>query len=168
MDPILVFLDAHGDFNTWETSPSGFIGGMPLAMSVGRGEQTIAVGCDLRPLPEERVVLVGARDLDPGEDRAVAEAGVAVLDVSAVDSDALPGPLYVHIDIDVVDPTDMPAVNYPAPGGPSLLQVGEAVDQLVATGRVVALSFSCWNPSLPGAQTAAAATATLAARYAAG
>src|SRR5512136_997268 len=53
--PVLLWLDAHGDFNTWETTPSGFLGGMPLAMLVGRGDQTMAQAVGLRPLPESRV-----------------------------------------------------------------------------------------------------------------
>ena len=51
LNPTLIWLDAHGDFNTWETSPSGFLGGMPLAMMVGRGEQTMAETCRTIPLP---------------------------------------------------------------------------------------------------------------------
>src|SRR5207245_625703 len=66
VDPVLVWLDAHGDFNTWETTPSGFPGGMPLAMIVGRGEQTLTSALGLRTLMETDVVLSDARDLDPG------------------------------------------------------------------------------------------------------
>ncbi|HSR15845.1 MAG TPA: arginase family protein, partial [Gemmatimonadales bacterium] len=72
IDPALLWFDAHGDFHTWETTRSGFLGGMPLAMLTGRGEQTVVAGAGLRPLPDERVVLVDARDLDPGEEEAVA------------------------------------------------------------------------------------------------
>ncbi len=162
----LVFFDAHGDFNTWETTPSGFIGGMPLAMVTGRGEQPIVDGVGLTPLPDERVVLVDGRDLDPGEDTAIEGSGIAVSSVVDV-MHHLPesGPLYVHVDVDVVDPVDMPAMNYPAPNGPSLNQVADALAQLQATGRVAALSFSCWNPALPGAGIAAAATRRLAAPF---
>ncbi|MCL1692269.1 MAG: arginase family protein [Actinomycetia bacterium] len=65
-----------------------------------------------------------------------------------------PGDLYVHIDVDVDDPIDMPGVNYPAPNGPSGDAVADAVSALHATGRVVALSFSPWNPALDGADIA--------------
>src|SRR3990172_3538297 len=67
IDPGLIWFDAHGDFNTWETTPSGFVGGMPLAMLVGRGEQTMPAAAGLRRLAEARIVLTDARDLDPGE-----------------------------------------------------------------------------------------------------
>ena len=67
LDPVLIWFDAHGDFNTWQTTPSGFLGGMPLAMLVGRGEQTMPMAVDLKPLAEDRVILTDARDLDPAE-----------------------------------------------------------------------------------------------------
>ena len=51
VDPFVVFYDAHGDFNTWETTESDFIGGMPLAMAIGRGEMTIAEACGMRAVP---------------------------------------------------------------------------------------------------------------------
>ena len=63
----LVWFDAHGDFNTPQTTPSGFIGRMPLAMPCGRGEQTIVEGGRARVEPEANVILADAHDLDPGE-----------------------------------------------------------------------------------------------------
>ena len=161
--PTLVFFDAHGDFNTWDTTPSGFLGGMPLAMVTGRGEQTIVDGASLTPIPDGRVVLVDGRDLDPCEDELIEGSTITVASVADV-LDAVPpqGPLYVHVDGDVVDPSEMPAMNYPAPGGPSLSEVADAVAGLEATGRVVAFSISSWNPDLPGADIAAAAMHRLA------
>ena len=141
--PTLIFFDAHGDFNTWETSPSGFIGGMPLAMVTGRGEQTIVAGTGLTPLPDDRVILVDGRDLDPGEDSAVAESGIAHVTVDTIAHSLPPeGPLYVHVDGDVVDPGEMPAMNYPAADGPSLHAVRMAMIHLATTGRVVAFSVA--------------------------
>ncbi len=167
--PTLIFFDAHGDFHTWDTSQSGFIGGMPLAMVTGRGEQTIVAGAGLTPLPDERVVLVDGRDLDPGEDVAVAESGISHVSVDELAHTIPPsGPLYVHVDGDVVDPGEMPAMNYPAADGPSLHAVRMAMIHLVTTGRVVAFSISSWNPALPGADVAAAATLQLAAPFMAG
>ncbi len=164
ISPTLYFFDAHGDFHTWETTPSQFIGGMPLAMLTGRGEQTIVEQSGLRPLGDERVVLVDGRDLDPGEDDAIAASGVEVLTVAEVASrEPRPGPLYVHVDVDVVDPDDLPAVNYPAPSGPSLESVCSAVARLAASGRMVAFSISSWNPELPGAERAARASASIVA-----
>lgn len=161
--PTLLFFDAHGDFHTWETSASGFLGGMPLAMASGRGEQTIMEAAGLPPLDDDRLILVDGRDLDPGEDTAVAESGIVHTSVEDLMS-VLPaeGPLYVHIDGDVVDPGEMPAMNYPAPGGPSLTAVSDVMRQLAATDRVVAFSVSSWNPELPGAAEAESAIRQIA------
>lgn len=166
MDPALAWFDAHGDFHTWATTGSGFLGGMPLAMIVGRGEQTIVDAAGLAPLAESRVALIGARDLDPGEDDAVAGSTMTVLTVPGVEAwTPPPGPLHVHVDLDVIDPGEMPAHNYPAPGGPTLLEVRAALEHLAGTGRVAAVSFSTWNPALPGADRAAAAAARLASPF---
>ncbi|NND02489.1 MAG: arginase family protein [Acidimicrobiia bacterium] len=166
LDPVIFFFDAHGDFNTWETTPSQFIGGMPLAMATGRGEMTIADACDMEPLPDEDAILVDGRDLDPEEARALDDSGVAVVDVADIAA-RIPAdrPLYVHVDVDVVDPADLPAINYPAPDGPSLDSVAAAVATLAATGQVVAYSASTWNPALPEAAIAAAATNRLSAPF---
>jgi arginase len=165
VQPTVVFFDAHGDFHTWETTPSGFLGGMPLAMLTGRGEQTVLDGVGLRPIDDDRVWLVDGRDLDPGEDEAVAASGIHHVTVETIATSPPPGDLYVHVDVDVVDPEDMPAVNYPVPGGPSADEVARAVRALHATGRVVALSFSSWNPALEGADIAAAATLRIATPF---
>ena len=164
--PTVIFFDAHGDFHTWDTTHSGFIGGMPLAMITGRGEQTILAGAGLSPLPDERVVLVDGRDLDPGEDDAVAESGIAQVTVDEAAHSIPPaGPLYVHVDLDVVDPGEMPAMNYPAADGPRLREVRMAMIHLATTGRVAAFSISSWNPALPGADVAAAAARQVAAPF---
>jgi arginase len=166
IEPTLIFFDAHGDFHTWESTPSGFIGGMPLAMVTGRGEQTIVEAAGLTPLPDERAILVDGRDLDPGEDDALASSGVTVMTVDEVTHSEPPrGPLHIHVDTDVVDPADMPAENYPAPGGPPLAAVRRALIHLAVGGEVVAFSISSWNPALEGAERAAAATLQLAAPF---
>lgn len=152
IQPTLYWFDAHGDFHTWETSRSRFLGGMPLAMITGRGEQTIVEATGMTPLDDTSVVLVDARDLDEGEDSAVASSAVTVVSVDEVMKTApAPGPIYVHVDVDVIDPVDVPAVNYPSPSGPTADSVGAAVKHLAQSGRVVAASVSAWNPQLPGA-----------------
>ena len=79
VEPTLIWFDAHGDYNTWETTPSGFLGGMPLAMLVGRGEQTIMEGVRNSVLPEDQVILSDGRDLDPGEHESLAASKVVHL-----------------------------------------------------------------------------------------
>ncbi|MGB3713168.1 MAG: arginase family protein [Candidatus Promineifilaceae bacterium] len=148
--PSLIWFDAHGDFNTWETSPSGFLGGMPLAMLVGLGEQTIVEGIGMKILPEERVILTDARDLDPGEKEAVAGSGVKHLtDVADLLESPLPeGPIWVHFDVDILNTRELPAVSYPAPGGPSADLLRRVFKRLASTGRLVAVSLSSWNDEL--------------------
>ncbi|NOX62438.1 MAG: arginase family protein [Chloroflexi bacterium] len=150
LSPTLIWFDAHGDFNTWETTPSGFLGGMPLAMLVGRGEQTMPRAVKLAPQPEDRVIITDARDLDPGEREALAASRVHhlsdVIDLLQIDLPA--GPLYVHFDTDVLDPTAAPAQNYPASGGPTAEELSAVFRRLAQTSRVAAISMSTWNPAL--------------------
>jgi arginase len=148
--PMVIWFDAHGDFNTPETSPSGFVGGMPLAILVGRGDQTLPEAVGLEPVDENRVVLAGARTLDPGEAELVRASRITHLErVGELLEQPLPeGPLLVHFDTDVVDPSEVPAHHYPAPGGPSSEAVREVFHHLAASRRVAAVSVSTWDPRL--------------------
>lgn len=150
LDPKLIWFDAHGDFNTWETTPSGFLGGMPLAMLVGRGEQTMLKALELIPLAEDRVILTDARDLDPGEKRLIEEANIIHLpDVKSLLNTTLPdGPLYVHIDVDIINPAEAAAMNYLAAGGPSAKELRTVMKHLSRTEKIAAVSMSTWNPRM--------------------
>lgn len=150
VNPFLVWFDAHGDFNTWETSPSGFLGGMPLAMIVGRGDQRIPRGVGLAPFPESRVLLTDARDLDPGERISLQRSAVIHCpDPNRVVGHAFPdSPLYIHVDTDIISPVEAPAMNYPAPGGPSVIELKAVFRQLAMLAPIVAVSVSSWNPEL--------------------
>lgn len=146
--PTLLWLDAHGDFNTWETSPSGFLGGMPLAMLTGRGEQTIVEGLGLQTIDDSKVVLSDARDLDPKEKKALKASRVKhVPRFEDMLQNSLPGgPLYLHVDVDVIDAREAPGMEYPVPGGPSAQLVEAFLKRVDSTGRLAALSVSAWNP----------------------
>jgi arginase len=150
LDPTLIWFDAHGDFNTWETTPSGFLGGMPLAMLVGRGEQRMPRAVGLRSVPEEHVILTDARDLDPGEKRLVGSSKLKHLPkvTDLLDQPPPNGPLYIHFDVDVVDPREISAVSYPARGGPSVEEVKRVFKHLAEKGSIVGISMSSWNPDL--------------------
>ena len=158
MQPALLWFDAHGDFNTWETSPSDFLGGMPLAMLVGLGDQTMVEALALVPLSAERVVLADARDLDPGERALVQQSAVQhVPRVGELLTGDLPtsltsGPLYVHFDVDILHLDDVPAVSYPATGGPRADETKQLFERLAQETDVAAVSVSTWNPSLPDAE----------------
>jgi len=149
LDPVLLWLDAHGDFNTWESTPSGFLGGMPLAMISGRGEQTLMESAGAQPLPDAQVVLCDGRDLDTGEALALQASGVAhVTALGEVLALLQERPVYVHFDTDIVDPADAPAMSYATSGGPSLEETRAVFRQLAQTCQIVGVSMSTWNPGL--------------------
>jgi arginase len=150
LDPILIWFDAHGDFNTWETTPSGFLGGMPLAMLVGRGEQTMLMALELKPLAEDRVILTDARDLDPAEKLLIEDSNIIHLtDVGGLLKYNLPdAPLYVHLDTDIINPAEAPAMNYLAGGGPSVKELQTVMKHLNRTETIAAVSVSTWNPKM--------------------
>ncbi len=147
--PTLVWFDAHGDFNTWDTTPSGFIGGMPLAMLVGYGDPTLADGVGLEPLAEERVILTDARDLDPEERKLLESTEVRHLrDPRQLAENPPEGPVWVHFDVDVVDPSDVSAVHYPAPGGLRATAIEKVFRDLATRSQIAAVSLSTWSPKL--------------------
>jgi arginase family enzyme len=117
-DACVLWLDAHGDFNTPETTGSRYLGGMALAGACGLWDP----GLGGAPVPADRVVLAGVRDLDSAEREALEASDVTVIGASPVETlvavkNALDGaPVYVHLDLDVLDPEDFPA-QFPAPGG---------------------------------------------------
>ena len=147
-DPAVVWFDAHGDVQTPETTSSGYLAGMSLRLLTEYRPELIASRLGLRPVPEDRIVLVGARDLDPPEVTYLDQAPIRrrqVTDLSVAD---LPdGPLYVHVDLDVIDAAQLPSLRYPTPGGPDAGQVADALSLLFGTGRVAAVGIACsWFP----------------------
>jgi arginase len=152
----LVWIDAHGDLNTPDTTPSGFLGGMPFAELLGWCFDDWRRQAGLEPpLPEQRAVLVGGRDLDPGERENVDRSKLHESDDAAGALAALPAdaPLYVHVDTDVLDPSLTPDAGFPAPGGWSVQRLHDELATLAASGRVVAWSVC---PSAPPALDAEA------------
>ena len=147
-DPAVVWFDAHGDVQTPETTSSGYLAGMSLRLLTEYRPELIASRLGLRPVPEDRIVLVGARDLDPPEVTYLDQAPIRrrqVTDLSVAD---LPdGPLYVHVDLDVIDAAQLPSLRYPTPGGPDAGQVADALSLLFGTGCVAAVGIACsWFP----------------------
>lgn len=158
--PAIIWYDAHGDFNTPETSPSGFLGGMPLAALVGRGNEALMDAVGLAPIAEEDVLITDARDLDPEEGENLKSSGLQHFeDVAGLLSAVLPQkPLYIHFDTDVVRLEEMPPMNYPAQGGPTMEQTLDTLERVTREGDVVGILFSLWNQELDGAQTALEST----------
>ena len=150
INPVLIWFDAHGDFNTWETTPSGFLGGMPLAMIVGNGEQKLPEAVGLKTLPESKVILSDARDLDSGEKELIKKSKMTHLtNIETLLDFQLPdAPLYIHFDTDVVTAEESPAQNYLAKGGPTAETVRAVFNRLARTEKVIGVSLSSWNPDL--------------------
>jgi len=148
LDPDLVWIDAHGDFNTPETSPSQFLGGMPLAMAVGRGPQWMCEGIGLRPISEEQVLLVDARDLDPLEEEALKGSRVTHIPLSEISDIQFNGPVLLHLDVDVIDAEECGAFRYPVARGPSSYEVAAALADMERRSEIAAVSVSGWTGSL--------------------
>jgi arginase len=153
IDAGIVWLDAHGDLQTLETTTSGYLGGLPLRLLAGYRPELIAGRLGLRVVSEDQITLAGARDLDPPEVAYLAGARIRQARVEELDTGGLPagdlpdGPLYLHVDLDVVDSAQLPGLRYPAPGGPGPAQVAGALRAVLGTGRVAAVGIACtWYP----------------------
>jgi arginase len=145
--PVIVWLDAHGDFNTPDTTVTGFTGGMPLAMIAGRGDLTLTEAAGLAPTDERDVVLCDGRNLDPAERAALEQSKVTLVTDLARLLDYVPKdrPVFVHFDPDIIDAADAPAQQFPESGGPSLARVCEVLGKLGAERDVRAVSLAAWD-----------------------
>jgi arginase len=148
IDPSIVWVDAHGDLQTLETTSSGYLGGMALRFLVGYRPELVTGRLGTRPPPEERVVLVGARDLDPAEVEYLASAPMRRVALDDLTTEILPvGPLLLNFDLDVVDPAHLPGLRYPAADGPSVPAVLRAARTIIDSGQVAGLNIACtWQP----------------------
>jgi arginase family enzyme len=125
----IAWIDAHGDFNTPDTTPSGFLGGMCLAAACGRWDAEWPGTVD-----PARVHLLGVRDLDPGEEREVDAAGLTAEIPDGV-------PLYVHLDTDVLDPSVM-ASQFPVPDGWDARRLRAQLAELAAGCPIVGVEIT--------------------------
>ncbi len=156
----LIYLDAHGDFNTPETTPSGLIGGMDVAMLAGRGpEQLTNIFGNKPQLREEQISIFGARDLDPPEIKMLEVSRVHLYTMDRVRKlgaeqtmrevvDRLSAncdKIYIHMDIDVLEPTEMKAVHMNAPNGLGLGDCTKALHIVRETGRLCGLAVMVFN-----------------------
>jgi arginase len=158
----VVWLDAHGDLNSPETSPSGNVHGMVLAAALGRaGERFAGDGWGLPALVPSRVSLVGVRSLDEGERELLKELDACVFTMSDVDRlgveravrEALthvagPGFVHVSLDMDVVDPDVAPGVGTPVRGGLSYREAHLALELIAESGLATSLDVVEVNPIL--------------------
>jgi len=151
IDPSIVWFDAHGDLHTMESSTSGYLGGMALRFLLGANPDRVADRLGLRAVDEARAVLVDGRDLDPAEVDYLATSPVRRVAVDQV-AQALPdGPLLLHVDLDVIDKTELPGLLYPVPDGPTTASVVSAIRAVLDSGRVTAFTLACtWHPPANG------------------
>lgn len=158
-----LWLDAHGDMNTPESSPSGNVHGMPLAAIMGYGAPELVDLLGFKPKAEPgNIVIVGARDLDAQERKIVKKSGIHVFTMRDIDergmrevmSDALKHALddtagiAVSLDMDFVDPSDAPGVGTPVRGGVTYREAHLAMEMIADTESMVSLEVVEINPIL--------------------
>jgi arginase len=159
----VLWVDAHGDFNTPQTTPSGNIHGMSLAVSCGLGrKELVDLYGAFRKVDPRNVALVGTRDLDPGERGTMRGAGVTVFTMTDVDRLGISetirrivaffkervDALHVSVDMDVMDPMFAPGVGIPLPGGFSYREVLLLAEELAASGLLRSVEIVEVNPVL--------------------
>ena len=159
----VVWVDAHGDMNTPETTASGNVHGMPLAALLGLGPTELTkIGGRSPALAPDRVALVGIRDLDPGERRLVRQSGVGVFTMSDIDQQGIAavmreairrargadGLFHLSFDLDVVDPQYAPGVGTVVDGGLTYREAHMAMELCAAAGGLTSLEMVEINPIL--------------------
>ena len=157
----LIWLDAHGDINTPESSPSGNVHGMPLAATMGYGAMELVELQGFKPKVEpQNISLVGIRDLDSAEKKLAKKSGVHVYTMRDIDergmrevmSDALrhamddTDGISVSLDMDFVDPVDAPGVGTPVRGGATYREAHLAMEMIADTEAMVSLEVVEINP----------------------
>ncbi len=159
----LIWFDAHGDANTPETTPSGNVHGMSLAIALGAGDpDLVQLGGHVPMIRARNTVLIGVRDLDPGEREFLKRSGVTVFTIREVDergmrdvvgqavrvaSDGTAG-IHLSFDLDVVDPEDAPGTGTPVGGGVTYREAHLAMEILSDKANVVSADFVEVNPVL--------------------
>lgn len=159
----IIWLDAHGDFNTPKTTPSGNIHGMALAAILGYGHPKLARLGGISPMALERnTVLIGGRSFDPGEAKAISHSKVTVYTMRDIDELGMnkvmreaikvagSGVSQVHLsfDVDVIDPREAPGTGTPVSGGLTYREAHLAMEMLYDSKRVTSAEFVEVNPIL--------------------
>jgi arginase len=154
----VVWVDAHGDFNTPETSFSGILAGMPVAILAGLAGPLWREAAGLAaPIPTDRIVLAGTRELDDKERELLSSTEVRVIPAGEIRTASrfagvvewLAGRcalLYLHVDLDVLDPRFVPSASTPSADGLSIEEAAAALVTVLQTGKVAAVTASSLNP----------------------
>lgn len=173
----VIWIDAHGDLNTPETSPSGNVHGMVLAAALGlAGDRFADPGLIIPAVDPARVVLLGTHSLDGGERELLRDAGIRAITMSEIDRigieramrealDHAAGPGFVHIslDLDALDPEVAPGVGTPVPGGLTYREAHLACELAAESGLLGSLELVEVNPILDRENRTAAIAVELAA-----
>jgi len=159
----VIWFDAHGDFNTEDTTPSGNIHGMPLAVSLGIGNEKLVNIAGYAPkVKPENVVIVGARSIDPDERRLLRDYKVTVFDMHQIDRNGIAkvmeeairiagegtDGIHLSLDLDAIDPDMCPGVGTPVLGGVTYREGHLAMEMLYQSGKVVSCDLVEVNPIL--------------------
>lgn len=175
----ILYVDAHGDFNTDETSPTGNIHGECLAASAGLGLPDLTnLYYEGRKVDPHNICFVGCRDLDPGEKLLMKEAGVTVFTMSDIERQGFPqivskvklffkthaDMIHVSFDMDVLDPMFAPGTGIPLPGGLTNREALLLMEEMAACGKVRSAEIVEVNPILDVRNQTAMLAVSLAAR----
>ncbi len=163
----VMWIDAHGDFNTPQTTMSGFLDGMTLATATGRCWVELARSIEgFEPVPDKAVVMFGTRDLDPAEGPALARSGIVRLKADAAPNTIAAAlqsiaptldKVYVHLDMDALDPSEGRANGYAARGGFTNAQLQALLAAIAGNLPVQALTIASYDPSYDSEGTVCAA-----------
>lgn len=153
----VAWFDAHGDFNTPETTTSGFLDGTAVAIITGRCWTQLAASVpEFEPVPDDRVCLIGTRDIDPLEGVMLYESGVDVIEPGKLRSDLAHTlasirqrvqKMYVHLDLDVLDADVAAANKFAVSGGLTLDDVEYALSQIAQHFRIAGVTLSAYDPA---------------------
>ncbi|MCD4678723.1 MAG: arginase [Desulfobacula sp.] len=158
----LIWIDAHGDFNTPDTSPSGNIHGMPLAALIGEGHKSLVdVGRPGAKIDPDNVVMIGQRDLDVNEKKRLKKTGITVFTKRDIDEQGISSvankalmkfvhlkKIHLTVDMDALDPVEAPGVGTPVPGGISYREAHLLMEILADSGKVTSMYLVEINPIL--------------------
>jgi arginase len=152
----VIWFDAHSDFNTPETSASGFLDGMALSILTGRCWPVLAARlAGFEPVPETNVILIGARDLDVPEAVALADSAIRtiprtrmeLLDEAVAELSQRVENFYVHLDVDVLDESEGRANSYASGGGLKADELYAALELLKRSGRIRVAGITSYDPA---------------------
>jgi arginase len=172
----VLWIDAHGDMNTYETTPSGNIHGMPFAAVLGKGcKELVGVAGDFQKVLPENAVLVGARNLDEKERRHIRESGISVFTMEEIDRRGIcpvveeaialatknTDALHISMDIDALDPLIAPGVGTPVRGGLTYREAHTAMEIVAGSEKLFSMEVVEVNPILDVRNTTAEVAAEL-------